>query len=116
MPEEFIDITFDELKENFENLKKYFDSEWLYKEIKKIKAGIPGKKVGTFEQFHPLAQLISVVEDRINSMKDAEKKSVSEEMLRLNSLAQDIAFLGNIATVGLDDKIKSLMLDEYKQS
>src|SRR2546427_4324937 len=49
-------------------------------------------------------------------MKDAEKKSVSEEMLKLNSLAQDIALLGDTATVGLDSKINGLTSDDFKQT
>jgi len=106
---------------NFENCIKYMalikemvDDAWLSKELEKINSYKPPKKkrklsfIDYTESFHPLAFLIYQADKQLKSCVEKKFFEVSEQILRLSYLGENLFVLKNQNTKGLDKKIRDL--------
>jgi len=107
---------------NFKNCIRYIrliketvDSSWLSEELRKIQSYKPPKKkrklsfIDYAEKFHPLAFLIYQVDKQLKSCAVKEFFEVSEQILKLSKLGEDLAVLKSSNVKGLDDKIHDLI-------
>ena len=110
---------------NFENCIKYImlvkqlvgdvvGNAWLSKELEKIYSYKPPKKLRKLsfidytERFHPLAFLIYQTDKQLKTCVEKKFFEVSEQILRLSYLGENLFVLKNQNTKGLDGKIRDL--------
>ncbi len=112
---------------NFENCIKYIAivkelvaNAWLSKELEKIGSYKPPKKlrklsfINYAEKFHPLAFLIYQADKQLKSCAEKKVFEVSEEILRLSYLGENLFILKEQTTKGLHDKIQDLTSSDKK--
>jgi hypothetical protein len=112
---------------NFENCIKYMalvkelvGDAWLSKELEKISSYKPAKKLRKLsfidytEKFHPLAFLIYQADKQLKSCAEKKFFEVSEEILRLSYLGENLFILKEQNTKGLDSKIQDLASSDKK--
>jgi len=106
---------------NFEKCKKYMvlvkdlvDDVWISKELEKINSYKPPKKkrklsfIGYTEKFRPLALLIYRADKQLKSCIEKKSFQVSEEIMRLSYLGENLFILKDQNTKDLDKKILDL--------
>ncbi|HDN83614.1 MAG TPA: hypothetical protein ENG50_04540 [Candidatus Altiarchaeales archaeon] len=87
---------------------------WLSKELEKINSYNPPKKLRKLsfidytEKFHPLAFLIYQADKQLKTCLEKKFFEVSEQILRLSYLGENLFVLKNQNTKGLDGKIRDL--------
>lgn len=112
---------------NFENCIKYTSlarelvgDAWLSKELEKISSYKPPQKLRKLsfidyaEKFHPLAFLIYQTDKQLKSCVEKKFFEVSEEILRLSYLGENLFILKEQNTKGLHDKIQDLTSSDKK--
>ena len=105
----------------FEDCLKYMalvretiPSDWLSQELQKISSYSPPKKkrrlsfIDYTEKFHPLAFLIHRADKQLKSCIEKKSFEISEEILRLSYLGENLSILKDRNTKGLDNKIRDL--------
>lgn len=112
---------------DFENCIKYMalvkqlvGDIWLSKQFEKINSHKPPKKLGKLsfidytEKFHPLAFLIYQADKQFKSCAKKKCFEVSEEILRVSYLGENLFILKEQNTEGLGDKIQDLTSQDKK--
>lgn len=95
-------------------VKGLVGSAWLSENLGKINAYKPPRKkrklsfIDYTEKFHPLAFLIYQADKQLKSCLEKKFFEVSEEILRLSYLGENLFILKNQNTKGLDKKIRDL--------
>lgn len=95
-------------------VKELVGEAWLSEELEKISSYKPPKKLRKLsfidytEKFHPLAFLIYQADKQLKSCVEKKFFEVSEEILRLSLLGENLFVLKNQNTKGLDKKIRDL--------
>jgi hypothetical protein len=96
-------------------VKEQVGDAWLQKEFEKINSYKPTKKLRKLsfidyaEKFHPLAFLIYQADKQLRSCIEKKFFEVSEEILRLSYLGENLFILESQNTKGLDKKIHDLI-------
>lgn len=95
-------------------VKELVGDGWLSKELEKINSSRPPKKkrkltfIGYTEKFHTLALLIYQTDKQLKSCIEKKSFWVSEQILRLSYLGENLFALKNQNTKGLDKKVRDL--------
>ena len=95
-------------------VKELVGDAWLSEELEKIHSYKPPKKLRKLsfidytEKFHSLAFLIYQADKQLKSCIEKKFFEVSEEILRLSYLGENLFVLKNQNTKGLDKKIRDL--------
>jgi len=116
------EISFENCIKYISFVKEQIDDAWLIKEFEKINSYKPSKKLRklTFidytEKFHPLAFLIYQAEKQLKSCIEKKFFEVSEEILRLSYLGDNLFVLKNQNTKGLDKKILGLISSDFDKT
>lgn len=93
---------------------------WLSKELEKISSYKPPQKLRKLgfidydEKFHPLAFLIYQTDKQLKSCAEKKFFEVSEDILRLSYLGENLFILKEQNTKGLHDKIQDLTSSDKK--
>lgn len=93
---------------------------WLSKELEKISSYKPPTKLRKLsfidyaEKFHPLAFLIYQADKQLKSCMEEKFFEVSEEILRLSYLGENLSVLKEQNVKGLDSKIQDLTSPDKK--
>lgn len=102
-------------------IKKIVDISWLSKELEKINSYKPPKRLRKLsfidyaEKFHPLAFLIYQADKQLKSCAEKKFFEVSEEILRLSYLGENLFVLkGQNKKSFLDNKIRDLTSPDKK--
>ena len=101
-------------------VKELVGDAWLSKELQKINSYKPPKKkrklsfIDYTENFHPLAFLIYQADKQLKSCVERKFFEVSEEILRLSYLGENLFVLKRQSTKGLDNKIRDLISSDKK--
>jgi hypothetical protein len=106
---------------NFENCLKYialvkelFNGAWLSEKLKEINSYKPPKKIRKLsfidytDRFHPLAFLVYQADKQLKICVERKIIEVSEEILRLSCLGENLFALKNQNIKGLDKEIRDL--------
>jgi hypothetical protein len=112
---------------NFENCIKYMSlvrelvsDTWLSKELEKISSYKPPQKLRKLsfidyaKKFHPLAFLIYQEDKQLKPCVEKKFFEISEEILRLSYLGENLFVLKEQDTKGLHDKIQDLTSPDKK--
>lgn len=116
------EISFENCIKYISFVKEQIDDAWLIKEFEKINSYKPSKKLRklTFidytEKFHPLAFIIYQAEKQLKSCIKKKFFEVSEEILRLSYLGDNLFVLKNQNTKGLDKKILGLISSDFDKT
>lgn len=106
---------------NFTDAEKYcqivknsLDQSWLSeKRSKMIQFGVKNNEKQNSQKHHPLASLIHETERTLELENSARTFTISENILRLAKIGVDIDILKQNSVSGIDEKIQSLMSDDY---
>lgn len=108
------EMNFDDCIKYMALVKELVDRAWLSEELGKISSYPPPKKprklsfIGYTESFHPLAFLIHQADRQLKYCVEKKSFDVSEEILRLSYIGENLFTLKNWKTRGLDKKIRDL--------
>lgn len=101
-------------------VKQLAGDAWLSKEFEKINSYKPPKKLRKLsfidytEKFHPLAFLTYQADKQLKSCAEKKFFEVSEEILRLSYLGENLFILKEQNTKGVDSKIQDLTSPDKK--
>jgi hypothetical protein len=96
-------------------VRRSVSSDWLSKELEKIGSYTPPKKLSKLsfidytEKFHPLAFLIYQTDKQLKSCAEKRLFEVSEAILRLSYLGENLFILKEQKVQGMDNKIQDLI-------
>lgn len=114
------EITFENCIKYIAIVKELVGNAWLSKELENIDSYKPPKKLRKLsfidytEKFHPLAFLIYQTNEQLRSCAEKKFFEVSEEILRLSYLGENLLVLKGQNTKGLDNKIQDLTSSDKK--
>ncbi len=105
---------------NIELVKNLLDKDWLYREFAKINSYKPPKNLRKMsyvgyvkEKFHPLAYLLSLVNNQLMDFFKSGKFIATEQILKLSCLGRNLSILIDNKIKGLECKIEDLTSSDF---